>query len=164
MNDVQSLLEQLHDIEGLDSIGLWPLPIGWWVVIALAVLIFFTAGWFILRRLAFKRSWKYDTLQKLSGLEQILSEVSAEEATIRETVILFSEYLRRIAIRRYARSECAGLVGEDWLQWLSRNDKKNFDWKEKGKFLIQAPYAPMNQSLAMERMKELIQAAKEWVF
>ena len=33
------------------------------------------------------------------------------DATARETVIALSEYLRRIALRRFSRKECAGLVG-----------------------------------------------------
>lgn len=165
MNGIDSLLEQLHDIEGLDSVSWWPLAVGWWMVIVFSVLVLCVAAWWIFRWFSFRCSWKYDTLLKLSGLEQSLSASSAHETTIRETVILFSEYLRRIAMRRFARSECAGLVGEDWLLWLSRHDGKNFDWAEKGKLLIQAPYEPvaaMNQSAALEQMKDLIQAAKEW--
>ena len=163
MNPVNSLMEQLHDIEGLDPVSWWPLAMGWWVLIGAGILIFFAAGWYAARKLAFRRSWKYDTIRKLTELEDRLSDVSASEAAVWETAVLFSEYLRRIAMRRHARSQCAGLVGEAWLEWLSRHDVKNFDWKTKGKLLIEVPYAPVDRGLAADEIKIIIQAAKEWV-
>ena len=159
---MNSLMEQLHDIEGLDAISWWPLALGWWVLIAASLLLVGASVWFIARRLAFRRSWKYDTFQKLALLEMKLNE-SVTDATIKETAITLSEYLRRIALRRFSRKECAGLVGEAWLQWLSRHDSKNFDWKNKGRLLIEAPYAPANSKLSVIQIKELIQAAKDWV-
>lgn len=161
MNDIPALMEQLHDIEGIDAIAWWPPAAGWWVVMVVSLLIMWMIGWLIFRRLAFVRSWKYDTIRKLTQLEHSLD--ASPEAAMQETMVLFSEYLRRIAIRRFARSECAGLVGEAWLQWLSHHDEKKFDWKEKGKCLLQAPYSPLHQNVAVEQMKDLIKAAKEWV-
>jgi hypothetical protein len=157
MNEIQSLMEQLHDIEGLDAIGKWPLAAGWWMMIALGLLMLSVAVWCIFRRLAFIYSWRYDTIQKLSKLEQ-----SLDGATSGEAVIIFSEYMRRIAMRRFARSECAGLVGDEWLEWLSCHDEKKFDWKEKGKILLQAPYAS-DHRVSTEQLKILIHAAKDWV-
>ena len=29
---MSSLMQQLHDIEGLDPISPWPLAVGWWVL------------------------------------------------------------------------------------------------------------------------------------
>lgn len=155
------LIDQLHDIEGLDLISSWPLAIGWWVLITLGTFIVVFLSWMLIRRLLFKRSWKYDTLRKLASLEKMLSEPS--ENRKQEAVILFSQYLRRIAMRRFARKECAGLMGEAWLAWLARQDEKKFDWEKKGKLLINAPYAPRDYSFNVEEIKDLIQAAKEWV-
>lgn len=163
MDEIHSLLAQLHDIEGIDAVSPWPLAIGWWVVIVLLLLALFVVGWLVSRRVVFIYSWKYDTLQKLGELEHSLSKKFTEEIPQRETIILFSEYLRRIAIRRFARKECAGLTGEEWLIWLSAHDENKFNWQEKGKLLIQAPYAPMHQNFSVEQMNELIKAAKKWV-
>ena len=152
------LIEQLHDIEGLDLIDWWPLAIGWWIVTG--ALIFFASALFlyILKKAAFRRSWKSDIFEKLASLEKDLSD-----ATAREIVISLSEYLRRIALRRFARQECAGLTGKDWLKWLAEHDPKNFDWKKNGKLLIEAPYAPANANLSLSEIKNLIQAIKNWV-
>ena len=45
---MNSLLEQLHDIEGIDAISMWPLAIGWWVLIALCVLALCILIYFII--------------------------------------------------------------------------------------------------------------------
>lgn len=152
------LLEQLHDIDGLDTISWWPLSIGWWIVIALAVALSIMLLCYAVYRISFMRSWKSDTLQKLTRLEKNLSETTA-----RETAIALSEYLRRIALRRFSRKECASLIGEKWLTWLSEHDPKQFDWKIKGIFLINLPYAPENATVAVEEVNDIIQATKNWV-
>lgn len=163
MSDINALLEQLHDIEGLDSVSVWPLAIGWWIVIALGVVLVSLAVWFLIRWLLFRMSWKYDTLKKLNHLLGILSSSSISDEEMQNAVVLFSEYLRRIALRRFSRKECAGLKGQAWLEWLSKRDVKNFDWVNAGKLLIHAPYAPKSRQLTPEQLKRLIQAAKEWV-
>jgi hypothetical protein len=152
------LLDQLHDIEGLDPISWWPLAIGWWVSIVIGIFIAGAIAWFAAYKLAFKRSWKNDTFKKLASLEKNLSD-----ATARETVIALSEYLRRIALQRFPRKECAGLAGEAWLQWLAMQDPKKFDWEKKGTLLIEVPYTPVSNSLSTNQIKDLIQAVRNWV-
>lgn len=156
---MNSLMEQLHDIEGIDLISSWPLAIGWWFLIVFSVLFLCLGTAFIFYTLAFKRSWKNDTFQKLSKLEKELSESSA-----RETVVILSEYLRRIVLKRFPRNECAGLVGEDWLKWLSKHDVNQFDWEKKGAILIKVPYAPLSSDLSINEIKDLIHAVRNWVY
>jgi uncharacterized protein YfaT (DUF1175 family) len=151
-------MQQLNDIEGFDVISPWPLAIGWWISIAFGVLILGGILWLLRRRLNYLRSWKRDTFKKLDSLENNLSP-----STSREAIICLSEYLRRIAVRRFPRKECAGLVGHAWLNWLKAHDPKQFDWIEKGKLLIEIPYAPANKHLPLQQVKELIQAVRQWV-
>lgn len=155
---MSSLMEQLHDIEGLDAISPWPLAIGWWVSIVCGMLILGAVIWLICRRINYLRSWKRDTFKRLDRLEQNLAP-----ATSGETIALLSEYLRRIVVRRFPRKECAGLVGDEWLKWLKAHDPKQFDWTEKGKLLIDIPYAPVHIDLPLQQIKELIQAVRHWV-
>lgn len=152
------LLEQLHDIEGLDSISAWPLALGWWVLIVAGIFVIGTAAFLIAYRLRFIRSWRNDTFLKIAILEKDLSDTTA-----RETIIALSEYLRRIALKRFSREECAALVGKDWLKWLAEHDPKGFDWIAKGAYLVEVPYAPACSHLSCSQVKELIQAVKEWV-
>lgn len=153
-----SLIDELHDIEGIDVISPWPLAIGWWVLIACGMFFLMAAFWFTKRRIDYLRSWKRDAFKKLDALEHNLTP-----ATSKETVAALSEYLRRIALRRFPRKECAGLVGNDWLKWLQTHDPKQFDWPLKGKLLVEAVYAQDHQELPLSQIKELIQAARHWV-
>jgi len=152
------LMQQLHDIEGLDPISWWPLGMGWWVVFALAIAVLIGIACTIYQRLAFKRSWKSDALEWLAKLEENLSE-----ATVKQAATALSEYIRRIAVHRFSRKECAGLVGYTWLRWLAKHDPKLFDWEKKGRPLIEAPYAPSNLALSTGQIKEIIQAVRRWV-
>jgi hypothetical protein len=156
---MSSLMQQLHDIEGLDAISPWPLAIGWWISIAIGMLVLGGIIWLLKRRLSYLRSWKRDSFKKLDNLEKNLSS-----ATSSDTIAFLSEYMRRIAMRRFPRKECAGLVGDAWLKWLKEHDPQQFDWTEKGKLLIDIPYAPANRELPLSQIKELIQASKYWVY
>ncbi len=158
MNTFEEMLKQLHDIEGVDKVSWWPLAVGWWFLIIAAVILFTLAVVLLIYWISFKRSWKCDTLNKLSQLEKNLSELTA-----RQTAIDLSEYLRRIALKRFSRKECAGLVGLQWLQWLKSNDAKKFDWETKGKLLTDVPYSPQDSRVSLQEIKNLIQAAKDWV-
>lgn len=149
---MNALLEKLHDIEGIDPIDWWPLALGWWFVAALIVGLSIWIGY----KIAFYLSWKGEALKKLKELEKRLQETNAKQV-----LIDLSEYLKRIAMHRFPRTECAGLNGEAWLVWLAEHDPKGFDWKMHGEILVSAPYAPIAPSAA--RIKPLIQAAKKWV-
>jgi len=157
---MNTLLDQLNDIDGLDTISLWPLGLAWWIVIGFAVVVFALAIFYVIRRLAFKRSWKSDTLKRLAELEKNLTEVTAKE-----TLIALSEYLRRITLVRFPREEVAGLTGQPWLYWLSQHDPKEFDWQAKGSIIIELPYAPpgVQRTLSVKQIQDLLQAAKYWV-
>lgn len=155
---MNSLIDKLHDIEGLDSISWWPLAIGWWILIIIVIFLVCAVAYFIACKVAFKLSWRNDAVRKLLQLEKNLSGAAA-----RETVIVLSEYLRRIALQRFSREECAGLTGKDWLKWLAMHDPKNFDWEKKGTLLIEVPYAPSNHHLSTCQIKDLIQAVRNWV-
>jgi len=151
-------MQQLHDIEGIDPISPWPMAIGWWVVIACSICVLGIGIWMLRRRFKYLRSWKKDTFNKLDRLEHNLSH-----STSVETIAFLSEYLRRIALRRFPRKECAGLVGDAWLNWLKAHDPKQFDWTKKGKLLTDISYAPARKEVPLHQIKEMIQAVRYWV-
>jgi hypothetical protein len=152
------LLRQLDDIKGLGAISIWPLAPGWWVLLILCAILFVIGIVFYLRQRAWQRSWKKDASQSLSKLEEELKVENAQA-----TVSALSAILRRIAIRKFSRSDCAGLQGDQWLQWLQAHDPHRFNWQQTGHLLIDAPYAPPNATLDPDEVRELIRAARKWV-
>jgi hypothetical protein len=158
MNSLESYLDQLHDIDGLDAISWWPLAIGWWMLIAVFLLAAAGFAYFLYSRFTFERSWKKDAFQKLDRLEKQLSE-----GTARDVLMTLSEYLRRIVLRRFPRKECAGLTGEEWLKWLTVHDPHHFEWEKQGILFMEVPYAPCTTQPSVQQVQDLIQAVKRWV-
>jgi hypothetical protein len=151
-------LANLKDIEGLDSISMWPLAIGWWVLLALHAVIIIAVALFYLRKMAFMRSWQGTITAQLLQMQKSLSKNNSQQIATE-----LSEILRKVAIKRYSRAACAGLSGDKWLQFLSAHDKNNFDWVGRGKLLIDAPYAPNGKNITADSLTMLIDATKKWV-
>ncbi len=140
----QELLQQLHDIEGLNPVSMWPLAVGYWILIGVGIGLFVYGCLWV----RYYFSWRRKAFGKLKEIEKTLS---AEELSL---------ILRKIVLKRFKREECAGLFGEEWLLWLQKRDPKKFYWVEKGKLLLSAPYRPDRSE---SDIKELIRAAKRWV-
>ncbi|MCB2262386.1 MAG: DUF4381 domain-containing protein [Candidatus Thiosymbion ectosymbiont of Robbea hypermnestra] len=159
-------VEQLRDIHGIQGIPWWPPGPGWWLltlaVLALAFLIwrfraklrlrlpplpFFTLG-----------SWRWDAARRLRDLRK-----RAEGQDGKQTAAELSELLRRIAMARLGRDACAGLAGQDWLDWLRNNDPQGFDWPQQGRALLEIPYAPPGNPRQTQELLALIDAAYDWV-
>lgn len=154
------IARQLKDIEGLDSIGLWPLADGWWLL-GLALLV---ALWMLrliwLRFVVGQRRaiWRTHAQAELRQLRQQLGTKSSKEL-----VGQLSELLRRIAMARCGRDACAGLTGDAWLHWLKAQDPKGFDWPAQGRALIDLAYAPPGEDADQKAIRRLIRAAGTWV-
>ena len=154
----KELLQKMHDIEGLDPIGKWPLAFGWWLVICLVVLLFIFIVWFYWKNKKYKDSWLYPAYGRLSVLEDSINQ-SSKKNIINE----LSECLRQIAVKKYPREACASISGKAWLTWLKEHDPKKFDWVRYGEPLILGPYAPNLQNISEAELQKLINAAKRWV-
>jgi hypothetical protein len=154
-NAPSDLLAQLDDIRGLGRIGWWPLAPGWWALLALMSLAAAVMYW---RRRAYWRSWKGDARRALDLLDAKLNGENQQEIAAS-----LSTLLRRIALQRHPRAECAGLWGHDWLCWLTAKDPSGFDWVTFGVLIVEAPYAPPGRDFSPKNLKSLISAAKRWV-
>jgi hypothetical protein len=154
-------LDGLRDIRGLDDVSVWPLAPGWWLLLGLLVL--FLAGVLVLRRISLPsligpRDWRMEARRLLRDLRRRLPMLDGREAAGE-----FSELMRRIAMARTSRDECAGLSGTAWLDWLSTRDPTGFDWREYGRVLIEVPYAPPGSRVDPEDLRRLFDAAGFWV-
>ena len=157
------LTDSIRDIHSLDPVGLWPLAPGWW----LAVMGLLVAGWLLLLLLRFV--WRYPFFTWHQAARRRLLSLRHRVGVDHDTVVAadLSELLRRIAIVRCGREECAGLAGAGWLDWLSENDPEGFDWREQGKLLLALPYAPPDSHAQTgadaDILRRLVDAAIPWV-
>jgi hypothetical protein len=166
---LQPGLGPLRDIRGIEGVPWWPLADGWWILVGALVLIGLAAWhWRVVLRLRVPipfitlGSWRWDAAAALRDLRRRARAGQAAKTTAGE----LSELLRRIAMARLGRSACAGLVGDGWLGWLAENDPKGFPWRERGRALLEAPYAPpvrAGDRGQPDSLLELIDAAYAWV-
>lgn len=160
INDYEKiLLSNVRDIRGLSDISMFPLAIGWWIIIILFSAIF---SWYVYRKIQlfrYKRTWKYKIYQKLEDLEDNLSDEN-----VKETLSEITEILKRISIQIYGRREVASLQGSEWLEWLEIREPENFNWKKHGELLINYPYMQDYKITAKKKnVKELIKTVKNWL-
>ncbi|MGD8933340.1 MAG: DUF4381 domain-containing protein [Gammaproteobacteria bacterium] len=157
-----SLTNRLHDIHELDPASVWPLASGWWLLLAVVVtliLVFiglrrWRPDW---RRYLPRYGWSRHAARELTALRQQVTH-----GDIKTVATELSELLRRIAIARCGRDHCAGLHGDSWLAWLADHDPAGFDWCERGRLLLDLPYAPPGEGAQPAELRRLIDAARVW--
>lgn len=172
---MEPILQPLHqtpmlrDIHDIQSIPWWPPAPGWWLVgIGLILLVLGARRW--RARLSLRipipgitlGSWRWEAALALRELRRRAGSGQDPKAIIDD----LSELLRRIAMARLGRPACAGLTGTAWLDWLTRHDPAGFPWHERGRILIDAPYAPAGAlpgGPGATDLGPLIEAALAWV-
>ena len=152
-------MDGLRDIRGIDPAPWWPPAPGWWILLLALLLLALLIWWWVRRRQLYPLGrWQQDARRQLLRLRRRVSKEPAKPIAGE-----LSQLLRRIAITRCGRERTASLTGEMWLDWLQSNDSTGFPWREKGRLLLDLPYAPPGQEADSARLTELIEAALHWV-
>lgn len=143
----------LLDIKNLKEISFAP-PSYLFVVFSIIFLLIFVLFF------STKKNEKWQVTAKIRLYELLKNN---KDVLIKQNLADFSQILRFIAIKSSFNRECASLTGEKWLNWLSNNDPKNFDWLKNGRILINDNYSPNNMGLKACELKLLIKAALKWI-
>lgn len=160
MQDFEKLmLAQMRDIQGLNSVSIYPLANGYWFFIFLGFLFLLYLFALFLKDRRYKKSWKYLLLVELKSLER-----KFRKQPVKQSLSEFSEILKRVSIKLYDRREVASLTGKKWLKWLTLRDPNGFDWKDKGEILTLYPYMPEDKiDVKRREVIHLIRALKTWL-
>ncbi len=157
--NVDGIGDRLRDIHELDPVAWWPPGPGWWLV-TIGVLLSLLLLWRYpprLRRPQRRARWQRVAARELHQLRRRIRQDDAKQLAGE-----LSELLRRIAMARCGRANCAGLTGEAWLEWLYRHDPAGYDWRRHGRVLATAPYAPPGRAGNPALLQELVSAALAW--
>lgn len=162
-------IAMLRDIHDIPPIPWWPPAPGWWLL-AIALTLLALLVWRARARIGLRipvpgitlGSWRWEAAAALLDLRRRAGKGQDAKQILGE----LSELLRRIAMARLGRPACAGLAGTAWLDWLAAEDPNGFPWPERGRILIDAPYAPADSfgsRVGAKDLLRLIDAALAWV-
>jgi len=146
---------QLRDIHFPGSPDLWPLALGWWLL--LTVILFFLF-WLAMEARQHIRKKKHNQIlfEKFEVLAKKLRK-QPDNAVLAEINIL----LRQLAITHYPRAEIASLTGGDWLHFLDKSGKTQGFSRGAGRILMDAPYRSDN--LRNLNTEEFIPLIRGWI-
>ena len=148
-------LPQLKDIHLPGSPDMWPLALGWWILLAVLLGLVF---WFILVVKKYLNNQKHKRMlfEELAQLERKL-KASPNKTHVTEINIL----LRRLALAYYPNEKVASLTGCDWLKFLDESGNTEKFSKGAGRILIDAPYR--SGELENYNGDEFIPLIRNWV-
>lgn len=146
---------QLNDIHLPSDPNAWPFAIGWWILMAIAILLLVTLFIKVRSHLKIKKH-KEMLRREYQALEKKLI-LSSDKSLIVETNVL----LRRLALAYYPDISTASLTGGDWLYFLDSTGKTQSFSRGAGRVLIDAPYR--SGQLENYNADEFIPLIRKWV-
>jgi len=128
-------LAQLKDIHLPSAVSWWPLALGWWIILIVAVSL-------LLIGVYFYRRWQRKSPQEIIIAQslQLFATLQTQSLTPKVLIMELSELLRRTAISLYGRGIIANLAGDDWLQFLNQKGETTAFTEGLGRVLADQPY------------------------
>ena len=130
-------LANLKDIHLPNAVSWWPLAPGWWVLLALFLLMIALAVTLTIRS---RRKTSQEII--IDQALQLFNQLQQQSLTPKDLIMELSELLRRTAISLYGRDEIANLAGDDWLRFLNKQGSTKAFTDGVGRALAEQPYRP----------------------
>ena len=154
MNPTAAVTLDLRDIHAAPPPAFWPPAPGWWALAAVLL-----AALVVLAVWSFRRYRAYRQKRRILGeLEQLSSRYTKDNNV--GFVTELSTLLRRVALRRYARTRVASLTGPDWLRFLDDTGGEGEFQQGVGRILEAGPYQPRTSEVPAE---ELLALVRLWI-
>ncbi len=146
MNDNLPELKDIHLPE--ESLFLWPLAYGWWLILGIilgSIILCYAFSYYK------RKSKKYYALKMLSKLD--VSNFSS--------AVKMSEILRRICIYKYPKA--AALFNDKWLEFLNLHSHTKLEGVP-ANLLLNAPYmSPQKANTNINDMQKLLDFCRKWI-
>ncbi|MBP5399593.1 MAG: DUF4381 domain-containing protein [Alphaproteobacteria bacterium] len=146
MNDNLPELKDIHLPE--ESLFLWPITYGWWLLAAVVLCTILVVYLIIFLR---RKSKKIYALKLLSKLDTNTSQSAAK----------MSEILRRICVYKYPQASV--LFNDEWIQFLNAHCHQKLD-NESSLLLLNAPYMKPQKLLEKSaNLRKLQDFCLKWI-
>ncbi len=149
VNDM--VLHKLRDIHLPDPVSFYPLPMAWWIMITVVILL--SIGLWLLVQYRLKAAQR-TALKKLDQLETELASHDNQAVIFMELSYLLKHYVKN----QYPNSLASGLIGDDWLNFLDRTSHSKEFSQGAGKTLRTLPYQNNKRSSL-----EVFSAVRLWI-
>ena len=146
----------LRDLHLPEAIGWWPLAPGWWLLIALGVVLL----GYLLRAYLRTRARGAARRHAMRQLDELTAEFERHHDAVAFSSGL-SELLRRTMLAYAPRHEVAGLTGDAWLEWLDRDlDQPRFQTAT-GKKLLEMPYRRPDETVSGMELVDIVAVVRQ---
>lgn len=137
-----------------DAVSWWPPAPGWWVSLALLLVVMGVLAWWLMRRYRCRAAAR----QAMRELELMRTSL----LTDRDTAVFvrgLSTLLRRYVLAAFPGHQVAALTGEAWLAFLDAHGGGGKFREGPGRQLVEAPYRPAAE-IPADEMAELV---RDWI-
>ena len=142
-------LPEIRDIYIPESVSIFPLAYGWWVILSAFILFIVFIKFFI---------WGIRKSRKIYALNQ-LKKINVVKPV--PAAVQMSELLRRICHFKY--KEATALYGKEWLEFLNTHSSKEISGDE-AKLLVYAPFMQQEDMLySVETATKLKSFCRQWI-
>lgn len=145
------LLSQLRDIHLPTAISWWPLAPGWYIIIALSMMII---AFFAIR---YWRIWKFRQ-QAINAVTDLAHEFTQSQYAP-SIIAKLNKLLKQMALTCSRNPSVASLYGQAWLEYLDQTGKTHAFTQGAGRLLISTPYQHQNAKNALP----LFKLAEKWI-
>ncbi len=159
---------QLADIHLPESVSIWPIAHGWWILLGLFIFLCVLIFLFSKENKKTKHQISPKQLKNLALKElSVIEENYQADNNPHESVKQLSIFLRRFALSHYHREQVASLADEQWLALLDEifdaSHKKQIFTSEFSELLTKVPYQSTDTILDKETVNTLFTTTKKLV-
>lgn len=148
--DTNTNLNELKNIHLPDPVSIFPLAIGWYILIILTLIIAGVYFWW---------KFKYIKRQKyIRNIYHMLAILYKGNANNNETIAEVSILIKRVAMMKFPEQQPHKLFGEQWLIFLDTTGKTNNFTNGAGRNLLNIYN---NQSI--DNPEEFFNVIKQWL-
>ena len=146
------------DLSGMKDVilgekpSIFPLSIGWWIVLILLCLGVFAFVWYI--------KWRFFPTPRVYALRE-LEDLKKQNLSMVEIGSELSKLLKRVAILKYGRENVASLTDTEWGTFLNEKGNNIFSKKELN-FIQKVAWMPPQKEIAISK-DSLYNHTKEWI-
>lgn len=145
-------LEQLHPLREPALIGWWPLAPGWWLSLAILLLVLAGTGWWLYRRYQ-RNSYRRQGLRQLDSIRRQYDHQQDTGTAVQAINAL----LKAVALQAYPRRDIAALSGDAWQEFLRDSAPQGPAFESAA---LTAQYRPSAEHIDIAA---LLQASRNWI-